>query len=435
LTFSAAFDRVEGIVSTTPARIDERLRACQEQLENERRFRAIADYTYDWESWHAADGRVVWVNRAVERLTGHSPSDCLAMHDYPLPMIVEEDRPRMRELLAGAALGSSGNDVEFRVQGRCAAPKWVAVSWQPIFDRGGGPMGFRTSVRDIADRKQAEQALRESEERYRTLLETAQRMEEQIRRHARDLEGLVAERTARVRQLEQRRTQMEKLAALAQLAAGVAHEVNNPLAGIRNAFELIKSGLPQDHAYHPYLDLIDTEIARIASIVGQMHQLYRPKPAAAGDFDAAKAVGEVCLLLQTAARKRAIEFEISVADDLLPAKLPEGEVKQILYNLIQNAIQASTRRGRVAIAAFQAAGELCISVGDEGCGIAAEIAGQIFDPFFTTKQGASEGGMGLGLSVSRSVAEALGGRIEVESALGRGSTFTLVLPCKGGPVA
>jgi PAS domain S-box-containing protein len=395
----------------------------------ENRFRAIADYTYDWESWHGADGRLIWVNRAVERLTGYDAAECLTMPDYPLPMIVAEDRRRMTDLLAGAARGSSGNDVEFRVQPRQGGMAWVAVSWQPMFDAAGQALGFRTSVRDIDARKRAEQALRESEERNRTLLDAARRMEEEIRRHAEQLEQLVAQRTAQVKTLEQRRTQVEKLAALGQLAAGVAHEVNNPLAGIRNAFELIKTGLPQDHAYRHYLELIDTEIVRIANIVHQMHQLYRPRSHVPSEFNLGETVSQVCWLLQASASKRGVRLEIAAEPKLPLARLPEGEVKQILYNLIQNAIQASPPGGRICVSVGAAKDELIVSVKDEGPGIDPETLPRIFDPFFTTKQGGSDGGMGLGLSVSRSLAEASGGRIDVESRPGCGSTFSMAFSC------
>ena len=209
---------------------------------DDRWFRAVADYTYDWESWHGPDGELIWVNPAVERITGYSVAECIGMRDYPLPMIVADDRERIADVLESAGERSSGENIEFRSLHRNGEIRWMALSWQPMYADGGTYLGLRTSIRDVTDRR----ALRE-----------------QLRLHAEHLEQLVQERTARLRQLEQRQRQMEKLAALGQLAAGVAHEINNPLAGMRNAFELIKSSLAPEHEHYELLGLIDREIERI----------------------------------------------------------------------------------------------------------------------------------------------------------------------------
>jgi signal transduction histidine kinase len=110
--------------------------------------------------------------------------------------------------------------------------------------------------------------------------------------------------------------------------------------------------------------------------------------------------------------------------------LPEGEVKQILYNLILNAIQASPAGETVTVQIAGDQDEIAVAVEDQGPGIPADVLPRIFDPFFSTKTDATHVGMGLGLSVSRSVIEALGGRIEVESEPGQGSTFTAVFPVR-----
>lgn len=375
--------------------------------ESEQRFRAVADYTYDWESWHNVAGQLIWVNPAVERLTGYSVDACLAMEDYPLQIVDERDRQRMRQWLESARQGSSGPDVEFRIQTTAGKRRWIAIAWQPIFDGKGNPAGFRSSGRDITDRK---------------------RMEQQIRRYAEKLEQLVAQRTQRISELEKRRVQVEKLAALGQLAAGVAHEINNPLAGMRNAFELIKQGLPTDNPYYHYLELIDSEIDRIGSIVHQMYQLYRPRPGHAERINLATTIEQVTCLIEVASRKRAIQIQQRLSGDLSSVQLPDAELKQILYNLLLNAIQASPAGGEVWIEAALYEGELRLSVRDAGTGIAADVLPRIFDPFFTTRSTSGHGGMGLGLSVSRSLAESLGGWIEVETALGQGSCFTAVIP-------
>ncbi|ARJ65382.1 hypothetical protein WV31_06795 [Magnetospirillum sp. ME-1] len=139
----------------------------------EERFRAIADYTFDWESWLDQDGKLRWVNPAVERLAGYSIEQCLAMEDYPLPMIYEADRAEIRRLRQSALTGNFESGIEFRLVCRNGLVKWVMASFQPIFDDCGAIMGTRWSIHDITDRKRAEQRLRESEVRFRSVTQTA----------------------------------------------------------------------------------------------------------------------------------------------------------------------------------------------------------------------------------------------------------------------
>lgn len=376
---------------------------------DERWFRAVADYTYDWESWHGPDGRLIWVNPAVERITGYSVADCLAMADYPLSMIIEGDRAHIAKVLASARKRTSGESVDVRAVHRNGETRWVSLSWQPMDAASGRYLGFRTSVRDVTERR---------------------KLREQLRLHAEHLEQLVQERTARLGQLEKRQRQMEKLAALGQLAAGVAHEINNPLAGIRNAFELFKSALSPEDEHFELLELIDREIERISAIVLQMHQLYRRSPPRPSDFSMAQILGEVICLLESAAKKRRVHLTCDLGSRAVNVHLAEGEVKQILYNIIRNALQASPENEAVSVQLAHEAGEVAVHVQDRGAGIPDKIISRIFDPFFTTKHGSEEPGMGLGLSVSRSLIEAMGGRIEVVSGVGRGTRFSAIFPTR-----
>lgn len=149
---------------------------------SEARFHAIADYTYGWEHWVGPDGRLIWVNPSVERFTGYTPEECLAMPDYPLPLVADRDIDRVRaEFRKAQSRTSTGKDFEFLARCKDGSAFWVSASWQPIFGMRGEFLGQRSSLRDISERKQAELALQDkvlalqkSEDMQRQLLQQSQ---------------------------------------------------------------------------------------------------------------------------------------------------------------------------------------------------------------------------------------------------------------------
>ncbi|BBD07393.1 PAS domain S-box protein [Desulfovibrio ferrophilus] len=153
--------------------ISERKAAEKALRESEVKFRIIADYTYDWESWIDDDGHLLWVNSAVERMTQYSPEQCMTMQEYPLPIVYAEDQPFMRDVLEQMKAREEENDVPFRYNAIDGTVRWAAISWNPVFDGEGKPLGMRISVRDFTERKLAEDALRMSEEQVRQITQSA----------------------------------------------------------------------------------------------------------------------------------------------------------------------------------------------------------------------------------------------------------------------
>jgi len=379
-----------------------------ELVATQHRFRAIADYTYDWETWLDPSGRLIWVNPAVERLAGYSVQECMGMADYPMPIIAQEDRSKVQQLIAGALAGSSGNDVEFRITRKDSQQKWIAVSWQPLLSTDQLQIGIRMSMRDIDDRKA---------------------MEQQLRTYMTELEQLVADRAAQIVHLESEKSKIERLAALGKLAAAVSHEINNPLAGIRNAFQLLRIQANLSPENLELVELIDKEIERMTRVLRQMTQLYRPSTSSPSVFDLVDITKQIATLLSGELSSREVSLALGGQGKSFPVKVPEIEFRQILHNLLINAIEASGRGDQVLIDIDSHNHEtFSLKVRDFGIGLDPSILDRIFEPFFTTKNSPSRPGSGLGLAISKSLASAIGVGLEIIPCEGRGACFQLLIP-------
>ena len=221
---------------------------------------------------------------------------------------------------------------------------------------------------------------------------------------------------------------MEKLAATGRLAAAVAHEINNPLAGIKNSFQLIRKAIPAAHPHYGFLALIDKELARVTEIVRQMYLLYQPSVRQSLECDAPVSLGEVLFILDSTLKAAQIEVRSTIEPRLPRIRLADGEFKQIAYNLIRNAVQASPAGAILELELARCEDVVCLQVRDHGAGIDADALPHIFEPFFSTHHEPDNSGMGLGLSVTRSLVENAGGSILVDTDAGKGTTFTVTLP-------
>jgi len=146
------------------------------------RLHAIADYTYGWENWFAPDGKLLWVNPSVERLTGYTPAECQAMADFPFTVISAEDVARARAEFQVAARGGTGSNFEFRVRRKDGSEFWAAAAWQPIYGARREFLGHRSSIWDVSERKQFERVLQEKV----TALEQAEKVQTRLVQNTRE---------------------------------------------------------------------------------------------------------------------------------------------------------------------------------------------------------------------------------------------------------
>lgn len=247
--------------------------------------------------------------------------------------------------------------------------------------------------------------------------------------------GVVLENSHQYRRLRDR----DRLAALGQMAAGLAHEIKNPLGAIKGAAQLLgedHAGNTVDPASKEFVGIILEEVERLDRVVGNVLDYARPSQGNPFVIDVNAAVRRMVQLLQSE-RKEGLNIEMQLVEGLTPVRADPEQLRQVLINLVRNAVQAMNGRGTVTITSWQRHGWrpgwsgfnagsdwVEIAVRDDGPGIQPQVLENLFVPFFTTKVQ----GTGLGLAISQRLVEAMGGRILVASQLGQGSTFSVVLP-------
>ncbi len=226
---------------------------------------------------------------------------------------------------------------------------------------------------------------------------------------------------------EQRRMEAEirrndRLRAIGQLAAGVAHEIRNPLTGIANCAEVLAGRLDGGDDRRRYTDAMLDEVRRLDGIVRNLLTYARPPRPRPTDVAVTGVVGRVLELAHEEAARRDVVLEGDVGADVF-VHADGGQLTQVLLNLVMNAIQACGAGDRVRVKAERDGARVVLRVEDDGCGVPLDVRGRLFEPFVTTRSQ----GTGLGLAISRQLVEDQGGTIDVEF-LERGTAFTVTLP-------
>jgi signal transduction histidine kinase len=242
---------------------------------------------------------------------------------------------------------------------------------------------------------------------------------------------LFTEAQTALRQLQETQGQLvqsAKLAAIGELAAGVAHEINNPLTSILGFAELASWEMAPDDAGQQDLAVIVEEARRARDIVRNLLEFARQAEPLTEPADVNHLLGQALALIRSHVEKDGVLVEEEYAPDLGRIPLDAGRMKQVFLNLITNAAHAMPEGGRLMVSTARVGDEVAVRIADTGVGIPPQDLVRIFEPFFTTKPS----GTGLGLSVTLGIVQQHGGRIEVESEEGQGSMFTVWLPADGG---
>ena len=256
------------------------------------------------------------------------------------------------------------------------------------------------------------------------LLEQSKRIYQQLERSHRELQLSHQE-------LEQAQTQLirtEKLASLGQLAAGVAHEINNPLGTITIYAHLLLKGMDKDDPRREDVELIVSESNRAKEIVQGLLSFARETKLRPGPVNLNDLMEDVLGLLVNQSLFQNIKIKKSLFQGLPTIAADETQLKQVFLNIILNAAQAMEGNGKLSIITTPERKQIKVKIRDTGPGIPPEVVKNIFSPFFTTK----EKGTGLGLAISYGIIERHNGKIDVETELGKGSTFIVSLPISAG---
>lgn len=278
---------------------------------------------------------------------------------------------------------------------------------------------------------------------FNRMIESLKQSRDEVEQYNRNLEEKIVERTLQLEEAQAQLIQSEKMSAIGQLAAGVAHELNNPLGGILGyaqfTLEKLNKNIPEKttareiQSYIRYVSDIETQARRCKTIVQNLLKFSRSsRTVDFDDVDVNKAVEETLTFVAHQLHLSQIELEVQLDQNLPHIQGNVGQLQQVFTNLIINAMHASAQGSKIRIqsryspALGEFGGAVELTFRDFGIGIKEENLKKIFEPFFTTKEIGK--GTGLGLSVSYGIIKEHGGEISVQSEVGVGSTFTIVLP-------
>jgi PAS domain S-box-containing protein len=386
--------------------------------EDRRLLAAIVESSEDAIIGENLEGTVISWNRGAEKLYGYTAEEAIGQSIW-----MRVPRNRIDEVTAMLERRRRGESIDhFQTERLTKDGKRIQVSLtvSPIMNESGAITGSSTIARDITNRKQAEEARKLAEQE---LLRTNER-----------LEGALAElqtKTHELASMTQQLWQASKLATMGELAASVAHELNNPLATLALHAESLLDRLPGDDPKRRAVEVIDQEVERMASLVSNLLLFSRRSHQQTSTINIDEELQNSLEFIHYHLRSHRINVTTDFANDLPSIHADRQQLRQLFLNLLTNASDAMPEGGTLTIRARRGVLDgggpaLVIEFSDTGIGIEPEDLPKLWEPFFTTKP---EGkGTGLGLLICRRIVEEHRGTISIESLPGKGTTVRIVLP-------
>ena len=500
--------------------VTERKRAQDELKESEEKYRLIVENTRDIMFTLNLDEKLVYISPAIKKVLGFNPDEFIG-HTFQ-SIVHPDDIPALRQAIQRNLREGyyTPDGLELRVHNSAKEWRWFNIIATQVRDEHGNPINYISIARDITERKKAEDALHESELRFRTLIEKApvgimlsrngvliyaneklvelmrgQHPEVNIGRHVTDFVAPSAREESKERtrlrslgikvpesfesklvrtdgsefpveiqvsqvqladgianiafftdisdrkkaeeekqRIEEKAQIASRLAAVGEMAAGIAHEINNPLTGVIGISQMLVETEDLPETVKDDLKLIADSSQRVASIVKRLLTFARQSKPIRTSVDLNEIIDDTIKLREYVLQTANIEV-VTRLDPELPSVIADsGQLHQVFLNLTVNAEQAMRQahgHGTLTIRTQKMQNNIRITFTDDGPGITKENLGRLFEPLFTTKKAGE--GTGLGLSLSRSIILEHEGQMSVESEFGHGATFIIDLPLKEDP--